>query len=267
VVPSAVGLEAAATSGASGSGSKLEHAYLLLFEPSKDGSLAKAGPEIGRIAFQFNPTELALEKAATWTRPTSTGNLRSSPPQFQGPAPSRLSLEMFFDASQQHDDAVVKAVEKLFASCVPTSSSHAQHKDSPPWVLFRWGSLTAFLAYVASVQVRYTLFTASGLPIRAVCTVTLEEIAGEAPRQNPTSGGFVPHREHVVVAGDTFAGIAYAEYGDTGLWRAVAEANHADDPFRLRPGDRVLLPAVEDLRDPAVGLRTGRPRAEVRDAR
>lgn len=256
-MPSAVGLEAAATGGGASSGSKLEHAYLLLFEPSKDGSLAKAGPEIGRIAFQFNPTELALEKAATWTRPTNPGNRRSSPPQFQGPAPSRLSLEMFFDASQQHDDAVVKSVEKLFASCVPTQASHDQKKDSPPWVLFRWGSLTAFLAYISAVQVRYTLFTAGGLPIRAVCTVTLEEIAGEAPRQNPTSGGVVPRREHVVVHGDTLAGIAYAEYGDTGLWRAVAVVNRVDDPFRLRAGDRVLLPAVEELRDPSATLRRG----------
>ncbi|WP_251152107.1 LysM peptidoglycan-binding domain-containing protein [Cellulosimicrobium sp. Marseille-Q4280] len=253
---SAVGLDAAAAGG-SGSGSKLEHAYLLLFEPSKDGSLAKAGPEIGRIAFQFNPTELALQKAATWTRPTNPGNRRSSPPQFQGPEPSRLSLEMFFDASQAHDDAVVKAVEKLFTSCVPTPASHDQRKDSPPWVLFRWGSLTGFLAYVSSVQVRYTLFTSGGLPIRAVCSVTLEEIAGEAPRQNPTSGGLVPHREHVVVHGETLAGIAYREYGDPQLWRDVAEANRVDDPFRLRAGDRVLLPAVEDLRDPAVGRRPG----------
>ncbi|MBD8080358.1 LysM peptidoglycan-binding domain-containing protein [Cellulosimicrobium arenosum] len=249
-----VGLEAAGA-GASGAGSKLEHAYLLLFEPSKDGSLAKPGPEIGRIAFQFNPTELALEKAATWTRPTNPGNRRSSPPQFQGPAPSRLSLEMFFDASQDHDDAVVKAVEKLFTSCVPTSASHDQRKDSPPWVLFRWGSLTGFLAYISSVQVRYTLFTSSGLPIRAVCTATLEEIAGEAPRQNPTSGGLVPHREHTVVHGETLAGIAYREYGDPALWRAVAEANGIDDPFRLGAGDRVLLPAAEDLRDPAIGRR------------
>ncbi|MCB7134951.1 CIS tube protein [Cellulosimicrobium marinum] len=247
-----VGLDAAASGG---SAAKLEHAYLLLFEPSKDGSLAKPGPEIGRIAFQFNPTELAMQKSATWTRPTNPGNRRSSPPQFQGPEPSRLTLEMFLDASQEHDDAVVKAADKLFASCVPTSASHDQRKDSPPWVLFRWGSLTGFLAYVSSVDVRYTLFTSGGLPIRAVCSVTLEEIAGESPRQNPTSGGLVPHREHVVVHGDTLAGIAYGEYGDPALWRAVAQANRIDDPFRLRAGDRVLLPAVEDLRDPAVGRR------------
>ena len=42
-----------------------------------------------------------------------------------------------------------------------------------------------------------------GLPIRATCQVTLEELAGDAPKQNPTSGGLVPHRVHQVVAGDS----------------------------------------------------------------
>jgi hypothetical protein len=238
-------------SGASGAGAKLEHAYLVLFEPSRDGSLSKPGPELGRIAFQFNPVELALGKQASWTRRTSSGNRQASPPQFRGPEPSTLTLEMFFDASREHDDAVVKAVDRLFTCCVPTSSSHDQHKDSPPWVLFRWGTLTAFLSYVASVSVRYTMFTTGGLPIRAVCTVTLEEIAGESPRQNPTSGGLVPHREHVFADGDTLAAVAYREYGDASLWRAVAAVNGIDDPARVRPGAKVLLPAVRELRGPA----------------
>ena len=78
-------------------------------------------------------------------------------------------------------------------------------------------------------------------------TVTLEELAGEAPKQNPTSGGLVPHRVHELVAGDTLAGIAYAEYGNPNLWRAVADLNHIDDPMRLRPGQRLMLPTVETL--------------------
>ena len=31
------------------------------------------------------------------------------------------------------------------------------------------------------------------------------------------------------------------------LWRAVAELNRVDDPMRLRPGDRLLLPPLEEL--------------------
>ncbi|WP_239070524.1 CIS tube protein [Cellulomonas chitinilytica] len=251
--PSPVGFSAA---GASKGGGSLVHASLKMNEPSTDGALDKAGPSLGEIAFQFNPKELALTKTVSWTRPTTKGTNRASPPQFQGPQPSKLTIEMFFDASDTHDDSVVKNVEKLFECCVPTPTSLAAKKASPPWVQFRWGGLTSFLAYVSTVSAKYTLFTAEGLPIRATCSVTLEELAGAPPKTNPTSGGQAPHREHVLVSGDTLPAIAYREYGDPGLWRAVAAANGIDDPTRLRPGGRLLLPAQSDLlHDP--GRRSG----------
>ncbi|WP_206050784.1 LysM peptidoglycan-binding domain-containing protein [Nocardioides speluncae] len=247
---SPVGFDAAAAGaapGTPGSRPKLEHAYLLTYEPSKDGSLSQPGPQLDRIDFQFNPKELALTKAASWSRETAKGNKKSSPPQYKGPQPSKLSLEMFFDASAKQDSSVVKTVEKLFACTVPTPSSLQAKKASPPWVIFRWGGLTGFLAYVSSVNAKYTMFTAGGLPIRATCTITLEELAGEAPKQNPSSGGLIPHRVHLVLEGDSLPAIAYREYGKPALWRAVAATNGIDDPMRLRPGTRLLLPALEDL--------------------
>lgn len=226
---------------------KLEHAYLLLHEPSPDGTLSKPGPQIGKILFQFNPKELSLTKTARWVRGTGSGNKKSGPPQFTGPEPAKLSLEMFFDASDTQDASVVKSVEQLFACCIPTTASHQKDKGSPPWVLFRWGGLTGFLAYVSGVTAKYTMFAPSGLPIRAICTVQLEELAGDAPKQNPTSGGLVPRRIHVLVEGDTLAMLAYREYGDATTWRAVAAINGIDDPMRLRPGNTLLMPSTEDL--------------------
>lgn len=251
------GLDAGAAKAASGSQGSLEKAKLELHEPSKDGSLDKPGDLIDTIEFSYNPKELTLSKSAKWTRPTTRGSKKASPPQYQGPQPSKMTLEMFLDASvffdpgKKQDDSVVTTVERLFKCCVPTDTTHGQKKDSPPWVQLRWGGVTGFVGYIESVQAKYTLFTAAGLPIRAVCTVVLQELAGEPPGTNPTSGGRVPHREHVVVHGDSLAGIAYAEYGDAALWRAVADVNRVDDPSRLRPGTRLLLPAGDELVRPA----------------
>ncbi|MCJ8505889.1 LysM peptidoglycan-binding domain-containing protein [Kocuria flava] len=236
----------------------LVHAQLEVFEPSADGALDKPGAPIDTIEFQFNPKELTLEKSAAWQKQTAKGNRMSGPPQYKGPNPSKLTLEMFFDASVARDDSVVKRVDQLFTCCIPTQESHQQKKESPPWILFRWGTVTGFLAYISNVQAKYTLFTADGLPVRATCTVTLEQLAGEPPGQNPTSGGLVPRRSHVVVEGDTLAGIAYAEYGNPSLWRAVAELNRLDDPMRLRPGSTVLLPTTDEmLRPRRTGTDTG----------
>ncbi|WP_435768419.1 LysM peptidoglycan-binding domain-containing protein [Nocardioides sp. SYSU DS0651] len=242
---SPVGFDAAAAG--AGAGSKLEHAYLMVHEPSKDGSLAAPGPKLPQIDFQFNPKELSLAKAAKWKREEAKGNKSASPPQFTGAEPSKLTLEIFFDGSEKQDSSVVKAVERLFELTVPTDQSLQNKKASPPWVVFRWGGLTSFLAYVSQVQAKYTLFTTSGVPIRATCQITLEELSGEAAGQNPTSGALVPHRVHQVVEGDSLPAIAYAEYGRPSLWRTIAELNRIDDPSRLRPGTELLLPALDQL--------------------
>jgi hypothetical protein len=224
-----------------------DHASLRLHNPSPDGTLSKPGPEFDHIDFQFNPKDLTVAKTASWARQTAKDAKSSGPPQYNGPQPSKLTLEMFFDASAKQDNSVVAVVEKLFACCVPTTDSQVKKKGSPPWVRFRWGTLTGFLSYIGSVSVKYTLFTSTGTPIRATCTVTLEELAGAPPKGNPTSGGLTPHRVHVLTAGDTLAGVAYAEYGDPARWRDVARVNEIDDPLRLRPGTRLLLPSPDDL--------------------
>lgn len=225
----------------------LQRAYLELREPPAGGGTAGPGGPIGRIDFQFNPKELSIAKNAKWKRDAQRNAKKSGPPEFTGSDPSKLTLEMFFDATAAMDDTVVKSVEALFSCCVPTAKSRDSNKGSPPWVIFHWGGLTSFPAFVSSVTAKYTLFTPSGTPVRALCTVALEEISGELGGQNPTSGSLAARDVHVVVAGDSLASVAYRAYGDPARWRDVARVNGIDDPMRLRPGTRLLLPALEEL--------------------
>ncbi|HEU4422524.1 MAG TPA: LysM peptidoglycan-binding domain-containing protein [Pilimelia sp.] len=231
-----------------GAPASLQHAYLELREPPADGGTANPSNErLGKIEFQFNPRELSLTKNAKWKRDAQRNAKKSGPPEFTGSDPCKLSVEMFFDATAKMDDTVVKVVDRLFECCVPTDKSRQGKKGSPPWVIFHWGGMTSFPAYVSSVTAKYTLFTPGGTPVRAICTVALEEISGEQGGQNPTSGALAARDAHVVVAGDTLQSVAYRAYGDPTLWRAVAEANRIDDPMRLRPGTRLLVPALEEL--------------------
>ena len=62
------------------------------------------------------------------------------------------------------------------------------------------------------------------------------------PGSNPTSGGISGRRVHTFSAGDTLHSVAYAEYGNPGLWRVLAEANGVDDPLRIAPGTALLIP-------------------------
>jgi nucleoid-associated protein YgaU len=244
---SAITFTAATTTAEGAAPASLQHAYLELREPPAGGSTATPGTSLGKIKFQFNPKELTLAKTAKWKRDRQRNAKKSGPPEFTGADPSKLTLEMFFDATDTMDDSVVKSVEQLFTCCVPTEKSRHGKKGSPPWVIFQWGGLTSFPACVSSVTAKYTLFTPGGTPVRALCTVTLEEISGEPPRQNPTSGALAARDLYVVVAGDTLASVAYRAYGDPALWRAIADANEVTDPMRLRPGTRLLIPALTDL--------------------
>lgn len=224
-----------------------DHASIEMYEATDAPGGSKCGASLGSIAFQFNPKEVTISKSAKWERKPVKGAKKSGPPEFSGADPCKLTLEMFFDATLKHSDSVVESVEKLFSCCVPVEKSRTSKKPMPPLVVFKWGNLTSFPAFVTQVNAKYTRFAANGVPIRAVCTVNLEEMPAEQGGQNPTSGVFNVERVHTMVTGDTLALVAYREYGDPNLWRALADYNRVDDPMRVRDGTAIMLPPAETL--------------------
>lgn len=229
---------------------KVEKAKLIMYESSPTTGGRKLDAEIGSVEFQFNPKELTIAKKAKWESKSTSGAKDAPPPEFKGPDPGQLTLEMFFDATAKHDGSVVEAVDKLFSCCVPTDKSHANNKAMPPLVVFQWGAIKSFQAYVTQVSAKYTLFTPEGTPIRALCTVTLQEMPKEKSKQNPTSGSIAARSIHRVVTGDTLASIAYREYGDPALWRPLAHFNRIDDPSRIPLGSTLMLPSASELLEP-----------------
>lgn len=216
----------------------LVKAYLLLIEPTPTGQ----GAELDRIDFQFNPKEYSFQKSTTWKSKPAKGAKDTSMPEFQGSNPRAITLEMFLDASEASSKPIEPKINQLMACCVPWGETIGKNKPSPPFVVFGWGKSRSVAAYVKQVQVKFTMFSPDGTPTRATCSIQLEEVPSAQPRQNPTSGGLAARRTHQVVAGDTLASIAYAEYGTPTFWRALAEANGLDDPARLVPGTSLLVP-------------------------
>jgi nucleoid-associated protein YgaU len=232
-------------------GAKLEKASLTLYDPipvKENGKSAgsKAGARRGAIAFQFNPKEVTIAKTASWKREPVVAAKKAPPAEFTGAGECKLTVEMFFDATSSQNGSVVEAVEQLFSCCVPTKESLPDH-PSPPLVVLHWGQISSFPAFITSVSAKYTLFNGNGMPIRALCSVAMEEMPGEFVRQNPTSGSAQVRRVHRTVAGDTLASVAYAEYGDPTQWRALAAYNGIDDPLRVHAGTTLLLPAPDEL--------------------
>ena len=70
----------------------------------------------------------------------------------------------------------------------------------------------------------------------------MQEVVAPTPGQNPTSGGLATMRTRTMVDGDTLASIAFGEYRNANMSRALAIANGIDDPMRVRPGTTLLVP-------------------------
>lgn len=239
--------QAPASKGSTGGAPSVVHAELELFEAKKAPGGAKPGGKLGGIEFQFNPKEVTIAKSAKWESKPAKGAAKAGAAEFMGAEPCKLSLEMFLDAGAKQDNSVMEKVDKLMSCCVPTSSTSGTATAIPPLVVFKWGGLTSFPGFITKVSAKFTLFSSGGTPLRAVCSVELEEMPGGKGGQNPTSRAASARRTHVLVAGESLAGLAYREYGDQHLWRRIADFNHIDDPMRIPSGTVLRLPAKDDL--------------------
>ncbi|MFE3559771.1 LysM peptidoglycan-binding domain-containing protein [Streptomyces sp. NPDC059193] len=232
-----------------GAGKSLVRASLAIHEPPI-GQSTTPGALIKNFTFEFNPSQIALSRRAQW-KATPTAAVRDgSVPEFMGPEPRKMTVEVFLDGSAMPGgNTVLKKVEALFSCCEVTAKSIAAKQPSTPWVIFQWGSFSTarFTAYISSVDATYSLFSTTGIPIRATCQVRLHEIPSKTKGQNPTSGALTARRVHRVVAGDTLQSLAWREYGDANDWRSIAQANGIDDPSRLRTGTELMLPAAEEV--------------------
>jgi len=211
-------------------------ASLTILEPKAGGAMT----ELDHFEFPFNPKEWAVTHTAEWK--TETTKKSVAPPEFKGPKPSSASVEIFLDESDKDGGDISKTVKRLKTLVAPDPSSVSGNKPSAPHVLFEWGEAIRFKGYVTSVAVKYTMFRGQGTPIRGTVTVAMQEFPQPDQKQNPTSGGVVGHRTHRLVAGDSLASVAYAEYGDPNQWRRLADANDIDDPLRLRDGVVLRVP-------------------------
>ncbi|MFF4602768.1 peptidase M23 [Streptomyces sp. NPDC001339] len=222
----------------------LVRATLRIFDPPS-GTAYTPSRERTKVMPTFNPTELTITKAATWAYQPAAGSTAAARGSFTGAQPKSMSLRLFFDAGAGQESTVQQQVDTLLSCCAPTRASAAKHAGQPPWVRLEWGKdqTTRFNARVLSVQARLTRFGKDGTPLRAECMVTVEEVGGEVPGQNPTSGSLVAHQGHQLVEGENLPLLAYCMYGDPSLWRAVARINGIKDPLRLVPGTVLELPA------------------------
>jgi hypothetical protein len=206
-------------------------------------------PKRRTLKFKYNPEQFSFTKSAEWTDPpVKTGDKDPAPPVHQRTNPATIQMQIFFDAFEELFGDVTDEVLTL-ADWMKPCPPKVKGVMNPPLLEFQWGSsraLTGFRGYLSNLTANYTMFRMDGTPIRAECSITLTEVPRRTARQNPTSGSLAGLQAHVLIAGDTLQSVAWTEYGRADFWRGLAAFNGIDDPLRLRPGSRLLLPSHRD---------------------
>jgi nucleoid-associated protein YgaU len=200
----------------------------------------------------FNPNVYTFDKKNNWAPDQKTGG-NMPPIVFGGGTPATLTMELLFDTysdaapGQKPEDVRTKYTDKLWKLMLvdPKLKDKKSKKGRPPRVKFIWGKTWSFEGVITSLQQKFTMFwPENGVPVRATVQVSFLQSKDEAAlaKQNPTSAGLGGERLWTVTDGDTLGLIAYREYGDTSLWRLIAEANRLDDVRRLIAGTVLVIP-------------------------
>lgn len=196
----------------------------------------------------FNPAELTITKANSWQAPESKG--KNAPElRFQSGQSGTLTLSLTLDTTETGRDVTEYTNALLDLMAVDPSlsgSDRSRNKARPPWVKFHWGRMHSFTAIVERVQIKFTFFASSGMPLRAKADLSLKQFRdeGERPLQNPTSHTPQVETVHRVVEGETLDRIAAAHYADPARWRLIADANKVVDPRRLPAGSLLVIPEL-----------------------
>jgi hypothetical protein len=205
-----------------------------------------------KLELTINPSDLTMKFSPNFRTSPHTNRTKKVPPlknqkntetghganQYTGRKPTTLTMKVILSESGDSKSRgyVRKSMQKLDDWTRPFAGY-------PKVLTFTWGSADKFRCYISTLSFKITLFDAKGIPRRAESEIVLTEEPAKKKGQNPTSGGIGEHRTCMVVEGETLHTVAHREYGDAALWRSLASVNGIDDPLRVAPGTRLLLPA------------------------
>jgi hypothetical protein len=197
----------------------------------------KGNPKGDLVKVLFNPTEYSIEKSNQF-QSTALPSLSTPITQFVSGNAQTLTMDLFFDSYEKRED-VRNYTGRLAALLDIDRDLHA-----PPTCKFIWGKLE-FKAVLERVTQRFTLFLDSGIPVRAMLSVTFREYKTITEQlQSPPRQSADRIKRRVIKQGDSLWLIADREYGDPGLWRRIAKANRIDNPRILEVGKEIIIPPL-----------------------
>lgn len=202
----------------------------------------------------FNPSEYQLTDGASYSEKKVPG-LDGPVIQYISGDATELSVSLFLDTYVPKTPSLlpvsvpgiggdnstdVSKITKEIADA--TSIDGSLHR--PPKVTFQWGSLN-FEGVVTKVSHTYTMFTESGMPVRAKVNLTFKSLISPSDKRRKSPFESPDRTKYRTVKdGIQLWDLAYAEYGDPDMWKVIARANGILNPLDIKAGQVVKLPAI-----------------------
>jgi nucleoid-associated protein YgaU len=198
----------------------------------------------------FNPTEYNFERANAY-KATPVPGLGSPLLQFINGESDHLSMDLVLEdytdpkgptsLLQPEPDPLKKRLEDISKLLEIDRDLHA-----PPPVRFNWGPFE-FFAVIEKLGRKVTMFHPDGSPARITLSLSFKEYRTLRQQlQDPRRESADKTKRRVVVGREQLWSIAAREYDDTNEWVRIANENDLDDPRDIRPGDWLVLPAMEN---------------------
>jgi phage tail protein X len=201
-----------------------------------------SSPPVGVFAAYVNPSEITLSYEMEWDGAQGAGTTNSRM-NFKKVKPGDMTLVFFIDGTgaDGRREPVLGHVA-LFQTV--TGYNGAIHR--PNYLTIAWGAMPVKRCVLKSASIAYKLFTADGVPLRAVITAVFTDNSDDQTRV-ATAQDQSPDLTHVrtVMAGDTLPAMCYRIYDDARLYIQVAEANGLSDFRDLKPGMTIHFPPLE----------------------
>ncbi len=219
-------------------GGKLVKASLVVLAEDQKGDLA----EVDKIEFPINPEKITIQERSENNRSPTTGP-GDGDKQGEQKQPREIKFSVVFDTYEAREDVRAKYISKLQKFSRIEDELHV-----PPTLIFTWGEFTSdtesqFPCDLEEFNVNYTMFLPDGTPVRCTVDLLLRDVT--PPDEQARRNSSPDHAKlHTVRRGDTLQSIAYREYDKASEWRRIADANGIDDPLRLEPGTRLLVPPI-----------------------
>lgn len=220
------------------------------------------GPVGDAIELQINPQEISFSYSL---EPENAGNDTQAVAQ-AAPNPlgnwkydtGDLKIETVVDITGVILDKKVKfdkgkGVIKYIEELKKHIYYYIDESHGPPYVKITWGSVMptfvakdkkpVFKGRLKDLEVKYTMFSLSGMPLRAELSMTFQWV--EPPSKRPT--GNSPDLTHFIEVkhGDNLPALCKKIYDSPDFFMQIARINNLSSVYALKPGMKLLFPPLE----------------------